>query len=151
MSIQLWTPPSFKKSTVRDRQQVKQILSSARKLDHVVLSDLAFNLSFSNNFIGFCVGKTITNGLQVQGGSCNPTPMGDIPSVDNMPSVKFEFPPNGGNVQANTEFTIVMVRSLARALVTLSLLTWLSEYQRNANRYLHQRCKHLLRRSSATE
>jgi hypothetical protein len=23
------------------------------------------------NFINFCTGKTITNGLQVQGGSCN--------------------------------------------------------------------------------
>jgi hypothetical protein len=35
--------------------------------------------------------------------------MGDIPSVDNMPSVKFEFPPNGGNVQPDTPFTVSMV------------------------------------------
>jgi hypothetical protein len=68
----------------------------------------ADSLVSTNNFIGFCVGKTITNGKQVQAGSCNPTPMGDIPSVDNMPSVKFEFPPNGGNVAADTQFTIVM-------------------------------------------
>lgn len=68
----------------------------------------ADSLVSTNNFIGFCVGKTITNGKQVQGGSCNPTPMGDIPSVDNMPSVKFQFPPNGGNVQADTAFTIIM-------------------------------------------
>jgi hypothetical protein len=68
----------------------------------------ADSLVSTNNFIGFCVGKTITNGLQVQGGSCNPTPMGDIPSVDNMPSVKFEFPPNGGNVQPDTPFTVSM-------------------------------------------
>ena len=93
----------------------------------------------SNNFIGFCVGKTITNGKQVQGGSCNPTPMGDIPSVDNMPSVKFQFPPNGGNVAANTEFTIVMVGTPACLFTGWSLLTYLLEHPRNANRYLHQR------------
>jgi len=68
----------------------------------------ADSLVSNNNFIDFCVGKTITNGKQVQGGSCNPTPMGDIPSVDNMPSTKFQFPANGGNIQANTAFTIVM-------------------------------------------
>jgi len=68
----------------------------------------ANSLVSTNNFINFCVGKTITNGLQVQGGSCNPTPMGDIPSVDNMPSCKFQFPTNGGNVDANTAFTVVL-------------------------------------------
>jgi len=68
----------------------------------------ANSLVSTNNFIDFCVGKTITNGKQVQGGSCNPTPMGDIPSVDNMPSTKFQFPANGGNVQPNTAFTIIM-------------------------------------------
>jgi hypothetical protein len=68
----------------------------------------ADSLVSTNNFIGFCAGKTLTNGKQVQAGSCNPTPMGDIPSVDNMPSVKFEFPPNGGNVEPDTPFTIVM-------------------------------------------
>jgi len=66
------------------------------------------SLTSTNNFINICAGKTITNGLQVQGGSCNPTPMGDIPSVDNMPSSKFEFPPNGGNVDANAAFTVVL-------------------------------------------
>lgn len=35
--------------------------------------------------------------------------MGDIPSVDNMPTCKFNFPTNGGNIQANTPFTIVLV------------------------------------------
>jgi len=68
----------------------------------------ANSLVSSNNFINFCAGKTITNGLQVQGGSCNPTPMGDIPSVNNMPSCKFQFPANGGNVDANTAFTVVL-------------------------------------------
>jgi hypothetical protein len=64
------------------------------------------SLVSTNNFINVCAGKTLTNGLQVQGGSCNPTPMGDIPSVDNMPSCKFEFPANGGNVDPNTAFTV---------------------------------------------
>jgi hypothetical protein len=68
----------------------------------------AISLVSTNNFINVCVGKTITNGLQVQGGSCNPTPMGDIPSVDNMPTAKFQFPTNGGNVAANTAFTVVL-------------------------------------------
>jgi len=66
------------------------------------------SLVSTNNFINVCVGKTITNGLQVKGGSCNPTPMGDIPSVDNMPSCKFKFPTNGGNVDANTAFTVIL-------------------------------------------
>jgi transcription initiation factor TFIID subunit 15 len=68
----------------------------------------ADSLVSTNNFINFCVGKTITNGLQVQAGSCNPTPMGDIPSVDNMPSCKFQFPTNNGNVDPNTQFTVVL-------------------------------------------
>lgn len=68
----------------------------------------ADSLVSNNNFIDFCVGKTITNGKQVQGGSCNPTPMGDIPSVDNMPSCKFASPPNNGNIAANTAFTITL-------------------------------------------
>jgi len=68
------------------------------------------SLVSTNNFINFCVGKKngITNGLQVQTGSCNPTPMGDIPSVDNMPSCKFQFPANGGNVEPNTGFTVIL-------------------------------------------
>jgi hypothetical protein len=31
----------------------------------------AKSLTSTNNFINFCAGKTLTNGLQVQGGSCN--------------------------------------------------------------------------------
>jgi len=66
----------------------------------------ADSLVSPNNFIGFCVGKTITNGKQVQTGSCNPTPIGDIPSVDNMPSAKFNSPRNFDTIAANTPFTI---------------------------------------------
>lgn len=31
----------------------------------------AVSITSDNNFINFCSGKTLTNGLQVQGGSCN--------------------------------------------------------------------------------
>lgn len=64
------------------------------------------SLVSSNNFINVCIGKTLTAGKQVQAGSCNPTPIGDIPSVDNMPSVKFNSPTNFDTIAANTPFTI---------------------------------------------
>lgn len=59
-----------------------------------------------NNFINYCVGKTLSNGQQVKTGSCNPTPMGDLPSVDNMPSAKFQTPKNFDTIPPNTAFTI---------------------------------------------
>ena len=67
-------------------------------------------MTSSNNFINFCLTSSlpITNGQQITGGSCNPAPMGLIPSVDNMPSAKFVFPPNLGTVKANTNFTVQM-------------------------------------------
>ncbi|TFK57719.1 hypothetical protein OE88DRAFT_1746758 [Heliocybe sulcata] len=65
----------------------------------------------SNNFINFCATVPqlpITNGQQVKTGSCNPAPMGVIAATTKMPSSKFVFPPNGGNVAANKAFTIQM-------------------------------------------
>ena len=55
--------------------------------------------------INFCAGQTITNGEQIQGGSCNPVPMGDIIPQANMPSSKFTNPPNFGTIPANQAFT----------------------------------------------
>ncbi len=68
------------------------------------------SLTSSNNFINFCatVQKPITNGEQSATGSCNPAPMGVIAATTNMPSSKFVFPPNGGTVPANKDFTIQM-------------------------------------------
>jgi len=69
------------------------------------------SLTSSNNFINFCLtvpNLPITNGKQITTGSCNPAPIGVIPSVDNMPSSKFIFPQNFGEVPANTDFTIKM-------------------------------------------
>ncbi|KNZ78191.1 hypothetical protein J132_01716 [Termitomyces sp. J132] len=69
------------------------------------------SLTSTNNFINFCLtvpNLPITNGKQITTGSCNPAPIGTIPSTDNMPSAKFTFPKNGGTVTANQQFTITM-------------------------------------------
>lgn len=68
----------------------------------------ANSLQSTNNFINFCAGKKITNGAQVTTGSCNPAPMGNIPSTANMPSAKFQSPKNGETIAANKAFTISM-------------------------------------------
>jgi len=68
------------------------------------------SLTSSNNFINFCLtvpNLPITNGKQIRTGSCNPAPMGVIPSTDNIPSAKFVFPANGdSSLVAGTPFTI---------------------------------------------
>jgi len=64
------------------------------------------SLTSTNNFINSCIGKTITDGLQVKTGSCNPIPMGDIPSVTNMPACAFQSPQNGEDIAAGQTFTI---------------------------------------------
>ncbi|KAF8919927.1 hypothetical protein CPB85DRAFT_1212143 [Mucidula mucida] len=69
------------------------------------------SLTSTNNFINFCLtvaNTPITDGKQVTTGSCNPAPIGVIPSTDNMPSSKFVTPTNFGTVQADTPFTISM-------------------------------------------
>uniref|UniRef100_A0A0W0F9W0 Uncharacterized protein n=1 Tax=Moniliophthora roreri TaxID=221103 RepID=A0A0W0F9W0_MONRR len=68
------------------------------------------SLTSSNNFINFCADRNvdITNGKQIQEGSCNPAPMGLIPSVDNMASSKFIFPSNGAVLQTGQLFTVTM-------------------------------------------
>ncbi|PFH54685.1 hypothetical protein AMATHDRAFT_52417 [Amanita thiersii Skay4041] len=69
------------------------------------------SLTSTNNFINFCLtvpNLQITNGKQIQEGSCNPAPIGVIPSVGNMPSSKFVNPKNGGTIAANQDFQIQM-------------------------------------------
>lgn len=58
------------------------------------------------NFINFCEGKTLTNGLQQKGGSCNGIVMGDIPSTNNMISTIIKSPQTGQDLQANQAFTV---------------------------------------------
>jgi hypothetical protein len=66
------------------------------------------SLTTTNNFINFCLTSNLpnTNGAQVQAGSCNSVPMGEIPSVDNMVSAKFVSPTNGQTIPANQQFTV---------------------------------------------
>jgi hypothetical protein len=69
------------------------------------------SLTSTNNFINFCLtvpNLPLTNGQQITTGSCNPAPMGILPSNANMPSAKFVFPTNGATIQEKTEFTIQM-------------------------------------------
>ncbi|KAF5350256.1 hypothetical protein D9758_007859 [Tetrapyrgos nigripes] len=69
------------------------------------------SLTSTNNFINFCLTQPnlpITNGKQIETGSCNPAPMGVLPSSDNMPSSKFIFPKNGVVLQTGEIFTITM-------------------------------------------
>ncbi|KAK7456368.1 hypothetical protein VKT23_010616 [Stygiomarasmius scandens] len=65
----------------------------------------------TNNFINFCATRPdlkITNGQQIPEGSCNPAPMGLLPSKDKMPSSKFVFPKNNDVLAANQSFTVQM-------------------------------------------
>ncbi|OCL11510.1 hypothetical protein AOQ84DRAFT_373885 [Glonium stellatum] len=57
------------------------------------------------NFINFCTGKTLTNGLQVTGGSCNGIVMGDIPSSSQMISATMINPKDGDVVEQNSNIT----------------------------------------------
>lgn len=58
------------------------------------------------NFINFCSGKTLTNGLQQKQGSCNGIPMGNIPAQSNMVSSILINPQHNDNIQANQDFDI---------------------------------------------
>lgn len=66
------------------------------------------SLTSTNNFINYCVGKKLTNGQQVKGGSCNSTPMGDLPSTSKQPSSKFTEPKNLDTIEPNKAFTVKM-------------------------------------------
>ncbi|KAF8633953.1 hypothetical protein AX15_001135 [Amanita polypyramis BW_CC] len=69
------------------------------------------SLTSTDNFINFCLttpNLPITNGQQIKSGSCNPAPMGIIPSVDKMPSCKFVNPKNNDTIPANQSFQIKM-------------------------------------------
>ncbi|CAG8949993.1 hypothetical protein HYFRA_00004325 [Hymenoscyphus fraxineus] len=60
----------------------------------------------NNNFVNFCTGQKITNGVQVTGGSCNGIPMGQIPATKNMVAAMITFPLIGDEVAANQTFNI---------------------------------------------
>ncbi|ESZ91490.1 ribosomal protein s17 [Sclerotinia borealis F-4128] len=65
-----------------------------------------------NNFINFCSGTTLTNGLQVTGGSCNGIPMGKLPSKSAMVSSTILNPPTGGKgIASDKTFNITVQMS----------------------------------------
>ncbi|KAK7049989.1 hypothetical protein VNI00_005420 [Paramarasmius palmivorus] len=77
---------------------------------HDTPSGFATSLESSNNFINFCATSNLplTDGKQIKTGSCNPAPMGSIPSIDNIPSVKFQFPTNGVILKEGTTITVTV-------------------------------------------
>ncbi len=92
--------------------------SSSNGLNNATAGTSA-SLTSTNNFINFCTGKTITNGQQVKGGSCNPIPMGQIASTTNIPSCKYVFPKNLDTLKANTAFTMkVTLKNLQAGVFT---------------------------------
>ncbi|MCJ1307728.1 hypothetical protein MMC25_001376 [Agyrium rufum] len=82
------------------------------------------------NFINFCTGKTITNGLQVKGGSCNGIVMGDIPASTNMISAIITNPTPGGTIEADQTFNIsVQMQNLVAGSFTNPDVTYYSSPQ----------------------
>lgn len=58
------------------------------------------------NFINFCSGKTLTNGLQQKQGSCNGVVMGEMPAQANMVSTIITSPVPGKEPAANQDFNV---------------------------------------------
>ncbi|KAL5348912.1 hypothetical protein ACLOAV_006337 [Pseudogymnoascus australis] len=60
------------------------------------------------DFVNFCSGQQLTNGKQINSGSCNGIPMGMIPSTENMISAMISNPQPGDKVPADTTFSITV-------------------------------------------
>jgi len=86
----------------------------------------------TNNFINFCVDQTLTNGTQNQNGSCNPVPMGQIPSVENMISTVITNPGNFKTAaKENQTFNVVVkMRNFEGGLFSDADLQYFSAPQR---------------------
>ncbi|KAF9454988.1 hypothetical protein P691DRAFT_8518 [Macrolepiota fuliginosa MF-IS2] len=91
------------------------------------------SLTSTNNFINFCLTVPtipITNGQQITEGSCNPAPLGLLPSVDLIPSCKFSFPRNQGVIGSSTTFTVVLsVRNLQAGFLANAFENYMSAPQ----------------------
>ncbi|EPE03665.1 ribosomal protein s17 [Ophiostoma piceae UAMH 11346] len=68
----------------------------------------AASTTSQNNFINFCSGQTLTNGLQITDGSCNGIVMGQIPAKAQMVSTVITFPQDGKTIQAGQDFNITV-------------------------------------------
>ena len=85
------------------------------------------SLTSTNNFINYCatLNLPITNGSQIKSGSCNPAPMGAIPSISNMPSAKFVSPSNLAIIPANKTFQVALaIRGLETGFFVNSNANW---------------------------
>ncbi|TGO87806.1 hypothetical protein BPOR_0202g00080 [Botrytis porri] len=72
----------------------------------------ATSATSQNNFINFCAGETLTNGLQIVTGSCNGIPMGQIPAKNKMMSSIITFPLAGSaSIKSDTTFNITVQMS----------------------------------------
>jgi len=71
----------------------------------------AASATSTNNFINFCEGQTLTNGLQILTGSCNGIPMGQIPAKTNMVSSTILNPATGGTIASGETFNITVQMS----------------------------------------
>ncbi|KAJ7652629.1 hypothetical protein B0H17DRAFT_1163650 [Mycena rosella] len=88
----------------------------------------------TNNYINFCSltlpGVPLTNGGQITTGSCNPAPLGFIPSIANMPTSKFTFPQNMATIPADTSFNLNMaVKGMEGGTFTNAAATYLANPQ----------------------
>jgi len=88
----------------------------------------------TNNYINFCAltlpGTPLTNGAQITTGSCNPTPIGLIPSVENMPSCKFNFPKNTDVIDANVAFNASLnIKNIQTGVFTNAAKTYFAAPQ----------------------
>ncbi|KDR80543.1 hypothetical protein GALMADRAFT_222138 [Galerina marginata CBS 339.88] len=91
------------------------------------------SLTSTNNFINYCATLSpiaLTNGQQITTESCNPAPMGILPSSDNMPSVRFTQPSFNSTLPANTLFAITLaVSNLGTAQFANSATNYLAAPQ----------------------
>ena len=83
-----------------------------------------------NNFINFCAGETLTNGLQITEGSCNGIPHGQIPAKNAMISSIIINPGPGDVIQSGQTFNIqVQMRNFVAGAFTNAFATYYSAPQ----------------------
>jgi len=94
----------------------------------------ALSQKSTNNFINFCSGQTLTNGLQITTGSCNGIPMGQIPAKTAMVSSTILNPQTGVSIPSDTTFNItVQMANLAAGQFTNADATYFSVPQTLTN------------------
>ncbi|MBW0491952.1 hypothetical protein O181_031667 [Austropuccinia psidii MF-1] len=91
-----------------DPSVIQEAAKSNGILDPANPKNFAKSPVSANNFINLCVGAKVTNGEQIKEGSCNPTPMGFLPSNTHMPSVKIVRPNRKSKLEACEDFNITV-------------------------------------------